>query len=523
MTTRKYIAVVDPMWTGRFFVRAIHEAGFHPIVIFPIVKNDRISNEDYTLAKEYTDKYNPIYSNESDGLDELIKNLKELDTVAIACGCELGVPLADKLAEALGVPGNSPITTNLRRDKSHMQAALKKNNLRHIRSEIVSTPEDAIAFADKIGNYPIVLKPTLSSGSDGLHFCRDKSELEKWTRSMLGQKNWSGGINHELLVQEHISGTEYIINCVSHDGTHVMTDMWVYNKLPVGDSGICYDSIRLITSPDKRCMEMVDYIYQSLTALGFAYGPSHSELFWDENGPVLVETGARPMGGYMNENILTEAVGHYLADTALISYIDADKFQLLREKAYTPPKELMEKYFITPRHENLKSIPAMQLLRNLPSVREIRIRDAIERYRTEETVDYFSSPGFVLLCHENSDVLTGDYERIRDLEKNYPALLFEGGNNDISMTGNNNNPMVFTNNNGEYIYNGDGDVVDLETAFFELNCLIEKMNNGESLRITRNGIYALGISFEAVKIAIEIMGLVPTSNTLNNELLFTSQ
>ena len=179
----------------------------------------------------------------------LVRKLRGLDTFAIACGCELGVPLTDKLAKAIGASGNSPNTTDLRRDKSLMQAALGKNNVRHIRSRRIRTSAEAIEFADEIGNYPIVLKPILSSGSDGLHFCRNKSELEKWTSNMLGQKNWSGSINQELLVQEYISGTEYIINCISRNGTHVMTDMWVYNKVAVGDSGICYDSIRLIREP----------------------------------------------------------------------------------------------------------------------------------------------------------------------------------------------------------------------------------------------------------------------------------
>jgi hypothetical protein len=40
---------------------------------------------------------------------------------------------------------------------------------------------------------------------------------------MLGQKNWSGSINLELLVQEYISGTEYIINCVSDAGIAEIT------------------------------------------------------------------------------------------------------------------------------------------------------------------------------------------------------------------------------------------------------------------------------------------------------------
>jgi biotin carboxylase len=521
--TKKSIAVVDPMWTGRFFVRAIHESGFKPVVIFPRVENERIANEDYVLAKEYTDKYNPIYLNESDGVEALVRKLNELDTLAIACGCEIGVSLTDKLAKAIGAPGNSPATTELRRDKHHMQAALKENNLRHIQSRFIVTPEEAIEFAEEIGRYPIVLKPILSSGSDGLHFCRDTAELEKWTRSMLGRKNWSGSVNRGLLVQEYIKGKEYIINCVSRNGVHIMTDMWVYNKLTVGDSGICYDSIRLIKTLDERCLKMVEYIYQVLTALGFEYGPSHSELFWDENGPVLVETGARPMGGYMNENILTEAVGHYLADTALVSYINADKFQSLLEKMYTPMKELMEKYFITLRHEKLKSIPAMQLLRKLQSVREIRIRDAIEHYCTEETVDYFSSPGFVLLCHEDSEVLVKDYRLIRSLEEKYPMLLFEGGGEGACPILNRNNPMIFSKTSDGYIYNGEGDVADLETAFFEFNKIVEKMIFGQYFRITNEGIRALGIPKDAVQVALEILGLVMTNSQSNGELSFVLQ
>lgn len=299
-----------------------------------------------------------------------------------------------------------------------------------------------------------------------------------------------------------------------------MTDMWVYNKVPVGDSGICYDSIRLIRKPDERCRKMVKYIYQALTALGFEYGPSHSELFWDKNGPVLVETGARPMGGYMNEDLLIEAVGHYLADTALISYINATEFKALQEKVYAPPKDLMEKYFITPRHAKLKSIPAMQLLSKLPSVREIKIRDAIEGYRTEKTVDYFSAPGFVLLCHEDSEVLMNDYRLIRDLEEKYPTLLFEGGSSAVSRP---DTPMVFNKTKEGYRYDGGGPVTDLESAFHEFNQVIKKMNNRDWFRISTTGINALGISSEAVELALRILGLVATHREADGELLFTLQ
>ena len=500
------------MWTGRFFVRAIREAGFSPIVIFPTVENERIVNEDYALAKEYTDRYSPVYLDEGIGFDVLVSRLRERGTCAVVCGCELGVPLAERLAQALGLPGNDPGTTALRRDKGRMQAALQASGLRHIRSRVVTTPGEALEFAQDLGTVPVVLKPLSSSGSDGLHFCRDLMELESWTRTLLGRKNWSGDFNRELLVQEYIRGTEYILNCVSRDGAHVLTDMWVYHKVAVEGRGNCYDSITLVRTLDERGRNMVEYLFQALTALGFEHGPSHSELFWDDHGPVLVETGARPMGGYMNENILIEATGHYLADTALFSSIDAGKFQGLCEKAYAPARDLMEKYFITPKHGRLKSIPALPLLRNLPSVREICIREAIERYRTEETVDYFSSPGYALLCHEDSDVLMQDYRIIRDLEEKHPALLFEGGEDGPVPTGDKARPMVFDKSPTGYTYDGGGDVLDLETAFSSFADLIQTMHAGQSCRITGRGLRALGLSPDALTVALRLLGLAATDS-----------
>jgi hypothetical protein len=53
--------------------------------------------------------------------------------------------------------------------------------------------------------------------------------------------------------------------------------------------------------------------------------------------------------------------------------------------------------------------------------------------------------------------------------------------------------------------------------------LIQKMDNGECLRITNNGIKALGISSDEVKIALQILGLAITNSQGDGELSFTSQ
>ena len=116
-----------------------------------------------------------------------------------------------------------------------------------------------------------------------------------------------------------------------------------------------------------------------------------------------------------------------------------------------------------------------------------------------------------------------DYRLIRYLEEKYPTLLFEGGNKEIRAAGNHNNHMIFDKTNEMYRYNGEGAVIDLESAFFELNNLIQRMKHGECFKISKNGIDALGISCNALIIALQILGLVMTDSQTDDELSFTSQ
>ena len=43
---------------------------------------------------------------------------------------------------------------------------------------------------------------------------------------------------------------------------------------------------------------LLSYTVKVLDALGFRYGPSHTELMLTPKGPRLIETAARPMGGF---------------------------------------------------------------------------------------------------------------------------------------------------------------------------------------------------------------------------------
>jgi hypothetical protein len=204
-----------------------------------------------------------------------------------------------------------------------------------------------------------------------------------------------------------------------------MTDMWVYNRVPVGAEGNAYDNSQLVARLNPGHQELISYAFTVLSTLGFSYGPSHMEIIVDAKGPVLIEVGARPMGGDFPEELLQECLGHYLVDRALLSYLDPDAFERLEREGYRPRKNMMIKYFIAPEDMTVNAAPALPLICELPSVRRVEYSQTMEARRAVRTVDMMTAPGHVLLCHENESVLIEDYRLIRNIETQYFGMLFE--------------------------------------------------------------------------------------------------
>lgn len=73
----------------------------------------------------------------------------ELDGVVTFC--EMAVPLVARLAEKLGVPGNTPASIDAARDKHSTRAMMEKAKLPSPRNMLVTEPEDVGKAADVVG------------------------------------------------------------------------------------------------------------------------------------------------------------------------------------------------------------------------------------------------------------------------------------------------------------------------------------------------------------------------------------
>lgn len=72
--------------------------------------------------------------------------------------CEMAVPLVSRLAEALGLPGNTPQAVDAARDKYATRACLAAAGLPTPKNARISAPTDVQPAGDYVG-FPAVIKP----------------------------------------------------------------------------------------------------------------------------------------------------------------------------------------------------------------------------------------------------------------------------------------------------------------------------------------------------------------------------
>jgi SAM-dependent methyltransferase/predicted ATP-grasp superfamily ATP-dependent carboligase len=355
---------------------------------------------------------------------KMLDRLKPWDVAGVIPGCECGVELADTLSEKLGVASNGTALSAARRDKFLMQEALRRAGLRSIDSLRTRNLDELIEWARRHNSWPVVLKPLRSTGTQGLHFCDHPEALQSAFRELTESKNFFGDSNDEILVQECVTGTEYPVNTVSLDGTHCLTDLWVYRKLRMGDSPPIYDYCRLLPYPEGTLAALRDYTFKVLDALGVRHGAAHSEIMLTATGPVLIECGARVMGGSFPPDLIVECVGHNQLELLLDACLDPSRFRQKAAAPYRLKKHLLAKFLISSREGALREIPGINLVAGLATAHSGNFLGVLTENRVHRTVDLFTSPAHFILFDADESRVMADYQIIRDLEEEAQNLLF---------------------------------------------------------------------------------------------------
>ena len=330
---------------------------------------------------------------------------KPFKIVAVLAGGEAGVDLADSLSEALNLRTNGTDIPS-RRDKKLQPELIKKAGLRSVRQAGGKKFSDVEEFL-KTEEYPVVLKPVESAGSDGVKLCHDFAEAKEHFEVLMGAQMVNGGTCPAVLCQEFLRGREYVVDHVSRAGVHKTAMVWVYDKRPVNGAAFVYFGCLPVDIDSPEAQLIIPYVRKVLDALGLKNGPSHGEVIMTADGPCLVEMNCRARGGDGNWRQLARALtgGYSQIEVTADSFLDLQQFMALPDRPPSPFKASGEEVILVSFSRGIvKSTPGFDVIKTLPSFVYLETGVKVGS-KVEYTVDLVTGIGSVILMHKDKSVL----------------------------------------------------------------------------------------------------------------------
>lgn len=339
--------------------------------------------------------------------------LQKYDPIAIIPGTEEAIPLAERLTEKL-LPhlGNDPRKSLHRSHKALMQQALEEAGIPALKTLHTASVTEAEAWieANELSTVPLILKPPMSSGSEQVFHIAAHGDWKSAFHQILTVPSVLTGRNHEtVVIQEQAIGTEYAVGTVSAKGKHHLVHLLKYNKTSVGDRKTVYDYVELVPYEQAILGDMFEYVQRVLDAVGVRYGATHTEIMLTQNGPRLIETSARMIGGPV-VGFARAATGSSQADKLVEVYVDGD----VHTPEYVFKKTVIPVFLKAASAGIMKNVEVFDEAAQLPTLL-LKYVWAKNGRPVRQTVDYLTAIGIIALTGERADIFA-DYHKIRAME-----------------------------------------------------------------------------------------------------------
>ena len=219
---------------------------------------------------------------------------------AILAVDDRGAEIAARASATLGLPHNDPDSALAARDKWVMRRALERGGVPVPRYEAVPADTDPATIAEA-QRYPVVVKPTLLSGSRGVIRADSPDEFVTAflrTRRVL-ERSGMPADEFPILIEQYVPGVEVALEGLLTGGE--LTTLALFDKpdplegpffeetIYVTPSGLPADVQRAISARTA----------ESAAAIGLRHGPVHAELRIDlDRGDIwMIELAGRSIGG----------------------------------------------------------------------------------------------------------------------------------------------------------------------------------------------------------------------------------
>ncbi|MCS0634252.1 ATP-grasp domain-containing protein [Streptomyces sp. LP05-1] len=407
MTNKRYVVLVDAFGTARFFPEEFRKAGYECVRVQSTPDSPAAFADSLDLTL-YAD--NIVHTGD---LDETVRAVSAYEPAAVFAGHEFGVEFADRLSEAMNLPTNGSKLSAARRNKFSMIETIKAAGLRGARQLLTRSAGELEDWHRDFGGR-IVVKPLRSAGNNGVRFCDTPEQSAAAFHELTASEDLFSETNDAVVAQEYLYGSEYMVNTVSRDGRHHVTDIIATTRISVNGVHDISNSVYLLPRRGEAQDQLVPYAFEVLDALGVQHGPSHIELKLTPEGPVLIEMGARISGGDL-PHYVQKATGQSPFDWTVDAFVRPERFHARCEDDYRIERYFASVGLVSPKTGTLNSMRYLDQIEKLESFHDLSQFVPVGG-TVVPTVDDFTYVGFVRLFHETEEVVMRDIGTIHYLD-----------------------------------------------------------------------------------------------------------
>ncbi|MFF1481922.1 ATP-grasp domain-containing protein [Streptomyces sp. NPDC058301] len=402
--------LVDPVSTGRELAAAFREEGAHVLHLY-----EAALQAEHALD---TGPHTHLLTQDGPGaVQEAAELLRAHPVAAVIAASERGVRFADALAHVLELPHHEHRLAPARRDKELMVRALEDAGVPAARTRTIASVAELDKVLDAWGTAPgtpLVIKPRDSAGSDGCTVVTGRAQAHAAVETTLLRSNLMGETNTDLLVQEYLAGTQYIVNTVSMAGRHLVTEVY-RERIDTRDGAPVLRHIISRPELDERERTLTDYVLRCLDALGIKEGAAHTEVMLTAAGPRLVEVNSRVMGPSLTPDPYHAAFGYSHQHLVAERFLRPEEFARRFDLPYGGGRTLAKIFLRGFRDGVLASVEGARTLRRLPGFHSIDRLPATGAAIPDPTLTT-GAAGIAYLVHEDEDLLRSSLEFVHHLE-----------------------------------------------------------------------------------------------------------
>ncbi|ATB34306.1 ATP-grasp domain-containing protein [Melittangium boletus] len=278
------------------------------------------------------------------------------------------VPTVAEVAADSGFRYLNPRTALDCHDKYRSRQVLRGAGLPTPDFWLVTTDEELLRVSET-ARYPCVVKPIAESGSNGVRLVNDREEFLAHARMLRARRvnEREQPLEGHLLIESLLSGPEFSVETITlgPGRTHVIGVTAKHLSTPPHFVEMGHDFPADLEPKARQALE--EATVAALDAVGFDWGPAHTELRFTPTGPVVVEINPRLAGGMIPE---------------LVRYATGiDQLTVMLDMLLGKPVSLQAtrqeyaaiRFLTAPRRGRITRVSGVEEARRLPGVRDVSV------------------------------------------------------------------------------------------------------------------------------------------------------